>query len=376
VIPALGVILSLIVIYAAWSFVGRSERADDQFQANVPGDSVDPARPYFAANGRPTYVTFNSIDPDGSYTVLSGTPPVNIAPSERQFFFISEDGVNNYRPAVTLVAGKTYDAFVYFHNNVIPSDSENAIAHNTRVKLDFPGGPIHGAETATARISADNAVPHEVDHTILLGSYDRIIATPIYDGAYISYGGGAPDMQVKIDDIFGEGTLVGCGAADGEVTGLDKCAGRLHFKFKADTRQSAVQSSIRLIGDGPWQRQSLYASPGDEIEVGVNYWNSGTLRINDLDIELSSSDPSVLRRTGDPPTLTDRTTAGQPKVAEEVDANSFHLGNYDSNERGYFTSRWKVGDIACNRPYTISTETVAYETGERANASVSVWRRC
>lgn len=253
-----------------------------------------PTRPEFEVDDRPAYVTLNSIRNNPNWKLPygpDGAETLNV--TEFTFFKASEIGKENYRSALVLSPGNSYRFVVFFHNNADPSRVQ-LDAENARLKIRIPG-VIADFGSATARISADNAMPPVVGSSIVFGSREGAVNLRVSGDAKVVYTGGYT-RNFSASELWNDGLLLDCGTAMNILPPGDECSGRVEFSLDVDSARlnGAVTANI---GDGDgWFDSSVQKSVkvGEWIDVKYSVWNTGTEDVPSASVRVATNDGFLL----------------------------------------------------------------------------------
>jgi len=327
-----------------------------------------PDRQTFTWEKPANYVTFNSI---------TDNPVVG---DERNFVRIKEDGTNNtYGKTVSLVAGKTYDVEVYYHNNA--ASNLNLTATNAMLRMEIPG-TVNAGGTANINgyISADNATPGTV--------YDTATATNASAGAVsIAYvansatftSNGAINGQTLPTSLFTTGAKLGYNAQDGNVPGCNQYAGYVTFKFTVNQPNFTVQKQVSVDGGKTWSTNAS-AQPGDTIQYRVIYTDTGTTQQDN--VTLSDQLPKGVSYVAGSSLLANSVTGGQYKAAPDgITTSGVNIGSYAANGgNAYFKFSAKIADdstLACGANTLVNTARASTSSGyKESTATVTVNKTC
>ena len=226
-----------------------------------------PSRTTFTWENPAPYATFNSI---------TNNPQLG---DERNFVRIREvaDG-KKFGDEVTLEVGKTYEVYIYYHNNADGHEVGSTaigIADGASVKSSFPATVKKGERaTVTATIFASDTNP--------LAVWDGAYMNPTRD-AYLRYvpgsaiihnGGDLNGQSIGPDYLFGEGALLGYNKFSGILPGCNKYAGYITYQFFVDAPDFTVKKSV--VGE------SSTFKIGDEVTFKIRYDNTGTMDQNNV----------------------------------------------------------------------------------------------
>lgn len=282
--------------------------------ANVFAD-VDtpwgPDRTTFTWENPASYATFNSI---------TNNPTIG---DERNFVRVREvkDGAT-YGDEVTLERGKTYEVYIYYHNNASPAIGTTAagIAEEVSLKSSFPATVKKGEQaTVTATINTKNASPRSVWDGAYLKSTEDLYLRYVPGTAIIHNGGTLNGQSIGPDYLFGDGALLGYNKFSGILPGCNEYAGYITYQIFADAPDFTVSKTI--VGD------SSVVKAGDEITFKIRYDNTGTM--NQENIVVRDQLPSGLTYVNGSTTLYNNNfTSGKAVNDDLVTEHGMNIGDY------------------------------------------------
>ncbi len=211
---------------------------------------------------------------------------------ERDFVRVAEvrtDGVNNdYTNEVHVVGGKTYEVWIYFHNDA--SNTYNystynfrGIAYDTHVTAKFPDKLTAGEKgEVNAIIYSRTSDPTEVwDEAYLIADED-VTLSYVTDTARIYNDHKASGSILPSSELFGaEGTLIGENELNGIIPGCDEWSGFVVYRVQATTvvkPSSTFEMDKKVSADGgaTWV-DDVALQPGAEAEFKISYKNTGNV---------------------------------------------------------------------------------------------------
>ena len=220
-----------------------------------------PERKTFTWEDPAPYATFNSI---------TNNPVVG---DERNFVQMREINQQTYQDEVTLEPGKTYEVYIYYHNNADGHEvgkTAIGIADGAAVKSSFPATvKANEKATITATIFASDTDPLEVWDGVYMNSSQDIYLRYIPGTAIIHNGGELNGQNIGPDYLFGEGALLGYNKFSGLLPGCNEYAGYITYQLYADAPDFKVTKTI--VGD------TTSVKSGDTITFKIRYENTGTM---------------------------------------------------------------------------------------------------
>lgn len=271
-----------------------------------------PSRKTFTWEDPAPYATFNSI---------TNNPQLG---DERNFVRIREvaDG-NKFGDSVTLEMGKTYEVYIYYHNNADAHDvgkTAIGIADGASVKSSFPATVKKGEKaTVTATIFAADTDPLAVwDGAYMTATRDLYLR--YVPGTAIIHNGGALNGQsIGPDYLFGDGALLGYNKFSGILPGCNEYAGYITYQIFADAPDFKITKSI--VGG------TETVKAGDEVTFKIRYENTGTM--NQTKVVVKDTLPAGLTYVpGSTVLYNNNFTSGKAVNDDIVTAAGMNIGDY------------------------------------------------
>lgn len=317
-----------------------------------------PDRTTFTWADPATYATFNSI---------TDNPQLG---DERNFVRIREykDG-ETYKDEVTLERGKTYEVYIYYHNNADAHDvgkTAIGIADGAAVKSTFPATVKKGEKAiANATIFASDTDPLEVwDGAYMIASEDLYLRY-VPGTAIIHNGGELNGQSIGPDYLFGEGALLGYNKFSGILPGCNEYAGYITYQIFADAPDFNIEKTV--ISD------SNIVKVGDEVTFKVRYENTGTM--DQLNVVIRDTMPSKLTYVPGSTILYNNNFIDGKTVNDDIAAESgMNIGDYaGGNGWAEIVYRAKVNDNAYCSDVITNTALISTTDGNKsAEASLTV----
>ena len=271
-----------------------------------------PDRKTFTWEDPAPYATFNSI---------TNNPQLG---DERNFVRIREvKDDEKFGDSVTLEAGKTYEVYIYYHNNADAHDvgkTAIGIADGAAMKSSFPAFVKSGEKaTVTGTVFASDTDPLEVwDGAYMIASQD-IYLRYVPGTAIIHNGGTLNGQSIGPDYLFGNGALLGYNKFSGLLPGCNEYAGFVTYQLFADAPGFSISKSV--VGD------KYIAKIGDTITFKVRYENTGTMIQNNV-VVLDSLPESLEYVPGSAILYNNNNPDGKPVNDDIVTENGMNIGDY------------------------------------------------
>ncbi len=254
----LSTILTAVGI-AACGMVGLTRANQAQALVDTPWG---PDRKTFTWEDPAPYATFNSI---------TNNPQLG---DERNFVRIREVKDDEmFGDEVTVEPGKTYEVYIYYHNNADAHDvgkTAIGIADGAAMKSSFPATVKAGERaTVTGTIFASDTDPLEVWDGAYLTPTQDLYLRYVPGTATIHNGGALNGQSIGPDYLFGEGALLGYNKFSGLLPGCNEYAGYVTYQIFADAPGFSISKSV--VGD------NYKVKAGDVATFKVRYDNTGTM---------------------------------------------------------------------------------------------------
>lgn len=332
-----------------------------------------PARTTYTIEQPADHVVFNSITNNPAYG------------DERQFVQIKEAGAPNstYSTSASLVAGKTYQMYVYYHNNAASNLNDAAhgyrgVANGAYMRSALPA-TVASATKATAYVGASNAAPAEVyaDVTMTSANGSPVALRYVANSAHI-YNNGATNGSALSDNIITTGVPLGYDKLDGVVPGCNQYSGYVTFQFVAAQPNFTVTKQVRAQGATDWQK-TVAVQPGATVEYKIAYNNTGTTTQNN--VVINDTLPAGMTYVAGSTLLVNPANPNGKTVSDNVTKGGVNIGNYNPGSNAYIrfsATAPAESALACNQTSTL-TNTVTAETdngNKHDTADVTTQRTC
>ncbi|WP_399879982.1 hypothetical protein ACGH7X_00095 [Streptomyces sp. BBFR51] len=320
-----------------------------------------PDRPTFTEADRPERATLNSVTDNPRHG------------DERNFLSVTEvaTGQRYVGGDVTLQPGQTYEATVFFRNDADPG-TQTGVSTGTRVRATLPAR-VKGRERISAFLQSDSAEPARLWQSLALATpADTSVSVRIVPDSARIYTEAAPKgVSLPTDELFSEaGTLIGCSAQDGVLTGARQCEGRVRFRFVADRPNFVISQAVSQAGETV--TSGLRFEVGTRVTFKMHYRNTGTTQQNN--VVLRSELPASFRYVSASTSFsTSRTDSKWKKTEDGVTEDGLNLGSFDPGGGAYlkFTAVLPdEEDVDCGLTNTTSTALARTPNGTKSAESV------
>lgn len=318
-----------------------------------------PERATFTQANPASYVTFNSITDDPSYG------------DERDFFRVRDTSTNeSFRDSESLVAGRTYEAQIFFHNNAASNlnASGAGVAQDAYARAEMPAIVKAGATDteANAYITSSNANPSEIYDDIAFSNATATdMALRLVSGSVTFHSFGPLDGK-KLSDttLFGTGGQpLGYDSLNGTLPGCNDYSGYITYQFTAEQPNFTFSKSVRLDGTGSnaWTN-NLTVNPGATVEYRLAYDNVGQTQQDNVTLE--DDLPAGLTFVPGSTELDNDATPNGEALADGITTGKVDIGSYAAGSNAYVYFKAKVDAAPCT-----ALPNVAYVITQNGNAS-------
>lgn len=234
-------------------------------------DSWGPTdREIFTSSSPASYITFNSITDNPTFG------------DERRFVRIREAGSSMFETTVEIEAGKTYEIWVYVHNNASAELNETGegLAQNVTLSIDMPARLESGQTgVVTATLSSSNATPTSVWASAYYENRsDRTLYLRyVHDSAVITNSGSASGSILDAASLFSDnGAFLAYSSISwGNIPGGDDYAGYVILQVVADYVEFSATKEVSISGIDNFT-DTVTVRPGATLDFVINYSNSGS----------------------------------------------------------------------------------------------------
>ena len=316
-----------------------------------------PDRATFTWDDPAPYATFNSI---------TDNPGVG---DERNFVQIREVNQQYYQDEVTLEPGKTYEVYIYYHNNADGHEvgkTAIGIADGASVKSSFPATVKAGEKaTVTATIFASDTNPLAVwDGAYMIPSQDLYLRY-VPGTATIHNGGELDGQNIGPDYLFGEGALLGYNKFSGILPGCNEYAGYVTYQIFADAPGFDISKSV--VGD------SSTVKKGDVVTFKVRYENTGTM--DQTNVVVKDTLPDSLEYVAGSAKLYNNNNPDGVAVNDDIIAeNGMNIGDY-AGSTGWAEVTYQVivkDSVNCDDKITNDVTVSTNDGNKHANLTLTV----
>jgi len=339
------------------------------FLAILPLANIAPASALVDTPWGPDRTTFTWADPAPYATFNSITDNPQLG-DERNFVRVREvaDG-NLFGDEVTVTAGKTYEVYIYYHNNADAHEvgkTAIGIADGVAMKSSFPATIMKGEKgTVTGIITASDTDPLEVwDGAYMIGGEDVYLR--YVPGTATIHNGGALDGQnIGPDYLFGDGALLGYNQFSGILPGCNEYAGYVTYQVFADAPNFNVEKTV--VGD------STDFNVGDEVTFKIRYENTGTM--DQLNVVMRDTLPAGLTYVAGSAMLYNNNFPEGKAVNDDViTENGMSIGDYAGGS-GWAELTYKAtidSGVNCEAEFTNSAIVSTTDGNKTASATIKV----
>ena len=316
-----------------------------------------PDRKTFTWEDPAPYATFNSI---------TNNPGVG---DERNFVQVREVNQQYYQDEVALEAGKTYEVYIYYHNNADAHEigkTAIGIADGASVKSTFPATVKAGEKAVVnATLFASDTNPLAVWDGAYLNPSQDLYLRYVPGTATIHNGGALNGQPIGPDYLFGEGALLGYNQFSGILPGCNEYAGYITYQFFADAPGFDISKSV--VGD------STTVKKGDIVTFKVRYENTGTM--DQTNVVIRDTLPDTLQYVTGSAKLYNNNNPDGTAVNDDIIAeNGMNIGDY-AGSTGWAEVTYQVivkDNVNCNDEITNNVTVSTNDGNKHAGLTLTV----
>ena len=315
-----------------------------------------PERATFTMEKPATYPTFNSI---------TNNPTIG---DERDFVRVGEINadITDLKNEITVVPGRQYLVYVYFHNNA--SSTFNDSAHNnsgvalrTRMSSAFSTVLTPASKgTISATITADNSNPGSVwDEAYMTTSTEKVLLRYVSGSAKI-YNDWKANGSVMPSSLFTEeGTLLGLNALNGVIPGCEEYHGVVTYVLQAEELGGSIDKSVSK--DGTNFGESVNLAPGEEATFQLAIANTGDVALTNATVK--DTLPAGLTLVSGSVKLRANESTTWDQLSDNIFGNGYNLGTIGTGNTVYIQYRVTAGtDFDCTGTELTNNATLTYDS--------------
>lgn len=315
-----------------------------------------PQRTTFTMESPASYPTFNSI---------TNNPSIG---DERDFVRVGEVNadVTNLSNEITVVPGRQYLVYIYFHNNASATYNDKAhnnagVAFKTRLSSAFSQVITPSSRgTITGTITAENSKPTSVwDEAYMKTNSEKVILRYIAGSAKI-YNDWKANGSIMPSSLFtDEGTLLGLNELNGIIPGCEEYHGVVTYVLQAEALSGSVEKTVSK--DGKNYSENVTIAPGEEAYFKIAIKNTGDIALTNVVIK--DTLPSGLTLVSGSVELSANSSTTREKLSDNITKNGYNLGTIGTGNTVYIYYRAKAGDnFDCNGSTVKNNVTLTYDS--------------
>lgn len=329
-----------------------------------------PDRATFTMENPATYPTFNSI---------TNNPTIG---DERDFVRVGEIDakVTDLKNEVTVVPGRQYLVYIYFHNNASATFNDSAhnnsgVALRTRMSSAFSTVLTPSSKgTISATITADNSNPGSVwDEAYMNTSTDKVLLHYVAGSAHI-YNDWRANGSVMPSSLFTEeGTLLGLNALNGVIPGCEEYHGVVTYVLQAEELGGSIDKSVSK--DGINFGESVNLAPGEEATFQLTIANTGDVALTNATIK--DTLPAGLTLVPGSVKLRANESATWDQLSDNIFGTGYNLGTIGTGNTVYIQYKVTAGtDFDCTGTELTNNAILTYDSetssGDSKSASTTI----
>lgn len=315
-----------------------------------------PERATFTMENPATYPTFNSI---------TNNPTIG---DERDFVRVGEidADVTELGNEVTVVPGRQYLVYIYYHNNA--SSTFNNAAHNysgvatkTRMATSFSTVLTPAQKgTITGTVSAENSNPTSVwDEAYMTTNTDKVLLHYVAGSAKIRNDWKTNGWVMPSNLFTKDGAWLGLNSLNGLIPGCEEYHGVVTYVLQAEELGGSISKTVSK--DGAEFTEAANIAPGEEATFQLTIVNTGDVALTNATIKdtlpagLTLVPGSVQLRANDSSTW--------DQLPDDIIGNGLNLGTIGTGNTVYVTYRVVAGaDFDCNGTELTNNATLTYDS--------------
>ncbi|HUO61928.1 MAG TPA: hypothetical protein VMT96_00555 [Candidatus Bathyarchaeia archaeon] len=325
-----------------------------------------PDRQTYTTASPADHVTFDSITDNPAYG------------DERNFVRIKPADASDsaYSDNTTVEPGKTYDVYVYYHNDASSTLNDAAhnqvgIAQNVNLRMEMPA-TVQSGETADINgyITASNANPGTVyDDSKVTASAD--VALRYVPGSATIHNFGSTNGQTLPDSLVTTGTPLGYNALDGTIPGCNEYSGYAVFSFTAVQPNFEVTKQVSISGQNNYS-DSVNVKPGDQVDYKISYVNTGTTQQDN--VVIADDLPQDVTYVPGSTYMSSSQTNDQwsPVSGDDIINGGINIGSFAPDGGAYVKFTATVGDVPCGTNNTLTNSASANTPNGSKSATANV----
>ena len=331
-----------------------------------------PDRPTYKMKTPPDHRTFNSIIDN------------NVIGDERDFVRVTEvGGDGKYVNELKITPGKTYEVYIFYHNNAASNlnASGKGIADKVKVRSTFPS-KINSSNkgTISATISAANTTPESVwDEAYLTTDSKQDVELHYVNATAKIKNQGKIDGMGLSTDFFTTGDYIGYNSFSGKLPGCSEFSGHIVYHIRAEQAGSSVEKAAS-INDKDFFKD-VTAKPGDTVTYRITFKNSGSKDLTN--VTFRDQLPSGVTLVPGSVSLHDTGTNKTRTLADAIVTQGVNTGMFGEGVTGTITYKVKVnsdivknGSCGTNSFKNIITATTDQTGRQTASAVIKVEKAC
>ena len=331
-----------------------------------------PDRPTYKMKTPPDHPTFNSITDN------------NIIGDERDFVRVTEVGGNGkYVNELKITPGKTYEVYIFYHNNAASNlnASGKGLADKVKVRSTFPSKINSSSKgTINATISAANTTPASVwDEAYLTTDSKQDVELHYVNATAKIKNQGKLNNTILSTELFTTGDYIGYNNLSGTVPGCSEFSGHIVYRIRAEQAGSSVDKTASTNGKDFFK--DVTAKPGDTITYKITFKNSGSKDLTN--VTFRDQLPSGVTLVPGSVTLTDTGTKKTRTLVDNIVSNGVNTGTFGEGVTGYITYKVKVsndivknGSCGTNTFKNTVTSTTDQTGRQNSSANIKVDKTC
>lgn len=289
--------------------------------------------------------TWESPAPFRTFNSVTNNPEIG---DERNFVRVKEYGKSGpHLDSANIEVGKTYEVYVYYHNDASEHLNETGagIANNVRLKMEMPTALKPGEAAAIkGTISSTNTTPAEVWDKAYLVAQDVVYLRYVPDSATIYNIGTASGSKLDSRALFDEGAkLIHNQNLWGMIPACNQYAGYVTFRVRADQPKFYITKEVSTDGGSSWS-ENVTAAPGATLDFKIVYKNVGTTAQTSVKVRDTLEMADGMTYVEGSTMVKIPANPGPVKVVDKLFTDGLVIGNFAPGEEAVITYQVRLDE--------------------------------
>ena len=283
---------------------------------------------------------------------------------ERNFVRIREAGTNDaLTDSITVVPGKTYELYIYYHNNASSNlnESGETLAQNVTLSVSYPSlVNVGDSASVTGTLSSTNASPEDVWDTVSLTVEESVCLAYVPDSAVVHNAGSADKSILDAESLFSDnGAFIAYSKNYwGTIPGGSEYAGYITLELEA--KRVPLEGSSWVWTEEGWAERTA-SNPGDVLDMCLVYVNQSGRTQTSVTAYDTLSD--YLKPVSGSIRLIDEAHPEGAALSDKLFDEGIVIGDYEDGQRADICYQIRVSEDAPLNETVYNNALVATEDG-------------